>query len=479
MSGVMTERPTERLNERPPLVVILAAGKGTRMRSDRPKVLHELAGLSLLGHVLALSEALGCAHPAVVVGPDMAAVEAEALRLLPGASICRQERQAGTADAVRAAERAIMAHDGDVLVLYGDTPLLTAPTCRRMREALGKGAGVVVLGFEPEDPTGYGRLIRDEAGNLLAIREHNDASETERAIGLCNSGVMGFDARTLLSLVAAIGNDNAKGEYYLTDAVAIARERGLVVSTLTCDEAEVLGINDRSELARAEGIWQARARTRAMRAGVSMQAPETVFLSHDTELGRDVTIEPHVVFGPGVTVGDGVRIKAFSHLEGARIAPGATIGPYARLRPGAEIGPDVRIGNFVEVKQATIAAGAKVNHLSYIGDASVGAKANIGAGTITCNYDGFAKHRTEIGAGAFIGSNSALVAPVRIGAGAYVGSGSVISKDVAGDALALTRAPQSERPDWAARFRRRHERAEGATADEADTNGGDEEGERD
>jgi len=436
------------------LIVVLAAGKGTRMKSDVAKVLHPIAGLSMLGHVLALAGSLEAARLAVVIGPGMDAVRDKVAALAPGATVHVQADQLGTGDAVQAARERIAGHRGDVLVLYGDTPLLRRETLTRMRAALGAGAGVAVLGFHAADPTGYGRLITTgQDGDLVAIREHNDASDAEREVGFCNSGVLGFDGAHLPALLDAIGNDNAKGEYYLTDTVAIARARGLTAVALVCDESEVLGINDRAQLAEAEAIYQARARTAAMAGGASMVAPETVFLCHDTVLGRDVSIEPNVFFGPGVRLGDGVTIRAYSHLEGTTVQPGAVIGPFARLRPGAEIGPGARIGNFVEVKQSSLAEGAKVNHLTYIGDTTIGAGANVGAGTITCNYDGFSKHRTEIGAGAFIGSNSALVAPVRIGAGAYVGSGSVISKNVAPEALALTRAKQTEREGWAGRYR--------------------------
>jgi len=436
-----------------PLIVILAAGKGTRMKSALPKVLHKVAGRSMLGHVLALASTVPGATIAVVVGPGMDEVRAEVARLAPAARVFVQENQSGTADAVLAARPALDGHSGDVIVLYADTPLIEAGTLSALGDALDAGSGVAVLGFEARDPTGYGRLITVGETTLLAIREHKDSSPEERKITLCNSGVLAFRLPDLLGVLTRIGNANSKGEYYLTDAVEIARADGARAAVVRCPEDEVLGVNSRSQLAVAERIWQDRARQKVMDEGATLTAPETVFLSYDTVIGRDVIIEPHVVFGPGVTVADGAEIKAFCHFEGARIGHGARIGPYARLRPGASLGPDVHIGNFVEVKNVTVGPGAKANHLAYLGDGSVGAGANIGAGTIFCNYDGFFKHKTEIGEGAFIGSNSSLVAPVKIGDGAYVGSGSVITKDVASGALALERATQEERPQWAAKFR--------------------------
>jgi bifunctional UDP-N-acetylglucosamine pyrophosphorylase/glucosamine-1-phosphate N-acetyltransferase len=436
-----------------PLIVILAAGKGTRMKSALPKVLHKVAGRSMLGHVLALATTVSGAEIAVVVGPGMDEVRNEVGRIAPDADVFVQERQAGTADAVLAARPALERHGGDVIVLYADTPLIEADTLQSLQAALDAGAGVAVLGFEAKDPTGYGRLITVGGNTLLAIREHKDSSPEERKITLCNSGVLAFRLPDLLGVLGHIGNANAKGEYYLTDAIEIARSTGARAGVVRCPEDEVIGVNSRSQLAVAERIWQDRARQKIMQDGVTLIAPETVFLSHDTVLGRDVTIEPHVVFGTGVTVADGVEIKAFCHLEGAVIGANARVGPYARLRPGAALGPDVHIGNFVEVKNVAVGTGAKANHLAYLGDGTVGAGANIGAGTIFCNYDGFFKYKTEIGAGAFIGSNSSLVAPVKIGEGAYVGSGSVITKDVAAGALAIERSAQEERPEWAAKFR--------------------------
>lgn len=438
---------------RPLLTVVLAAGKGTRMRSDLPKVLHRIAGRSMLGHALALARAVGGEALAVVVGPDMERVRAEAVAAVPGAQVFVQERQQGTADAVLAAREAIAAHRGDLLVLFADTPLVTLETVRALLGALDHGASVAVLGFEAREPGSYGRLVTAADGDLLAIREAKDATEAELQIRLCNSGVMAFRLDAPLDVLGAIGNANAKGEFYLTDAVEIVRSRGGRAAAVACEEDEVLGVNARTELAHAEAIWQRRARAAAMADGVTMIAPETVWLSFDTELGRDVVLEPNVFFGLKVTVGAGAEIKANSYLEGAEVGAGARIGPYARLRPGAVLGQKVHVGNFVEVKNTTMGDGAKANHLAYLGDGAVGAGANIGAGTIFCNYDGFFKHKTEIGAGAFVGSNSALVAPVKIGAGAYVGSGSVITKDVGEGALALERSEQEERPGWAAKFR--------------------------
>ncbi len=357
-----------------------------------------------------------------------------------------------------AAQPAIEGFDGDVVILYGDTPLLLPDTLRRLLAALDGGAAVAVLGFEAADPTGYGRLLRDETGALVAIREEREASEAEKRLNLCNSGVMAFRSGVLLPLLSRIGNANAKGEYYLTDAVEIARSDGLAVAVVTCPEDEVMGVNDRVQLARAEGLMQKRLREAAMRSGATLIAPDTVTFSYDTRLGQDVIVEPNVFFGPKVTVGNAVEIKANCYIEQAEIADGAVIGPFARLRPGAEIGAKAKIGNFVEIKKAVIGAGAKVNHLAYVGDARVGAGANLGAGTIICNYDGFEKHFTEIGEGAFIGSNSALVAPVNIGEGAYVGSGSVITRDVAPHALAVERSEQKQIPDWAIRNKQKRQK---------------------
>ncbi len=435
------------------LTVILAAGKGTRMRSQTPKVLHRVAGRSMLGHVLALAKGVGGEKLAVVVGPGMDNVRSEALAAASGAAVFVQENQLGTADAVLAAREAIAQHTGDLLVLFADTPLITQETVSALIGELDRGAQVAVLGFEARDPGSYGRLVTDATGALIAIREAKDANADELAIRLCNSGVMAFRLDRPLAVLDKIGNANAKGEFYLTDAIALVRDAGGRAGVVVCEEDEVLGVNSRRELAAAETIWQRRTRDRAMADGATLIAPETVWFSFDTALGRDVLVEPNVFFGPGVTVGDGVEIKANSYLEGARVGDGARIGPYARLRPGAVLGRDVHIGNFVEVKNVALGDGAKANHLAYLGDGTVGANANIGAGTIFCNYDGFFKHKTEIGEGAFVGSNSALVAPLKIGAGAYVGSGSVITKDVPAGALALERNEQDVRPGWAEKFR--------------------------
>jgi bifunctional UDP-N-acetylglucosamine pyrophosphorylase/glucosamine-1-phosphate N-acetyltransferase len=440
------------MTDRPLLIVILAAGQGTRMRSSLPKVLHKIGGRSMLGHVIAAAQELGAASTAVVVGPDMEQVRTEAASQLGNVRIFEQSQQRGTADALLAAREALAQHAGDVLVLYGDTPLVTVPTLRRLLARLDAGAQIAVLGFEAADPTGYGRLLTED-GWLVAIREEKDASEAERAIKLCNSGVMAFRLDDLPGTLGRIGNANAKGEYYLTDAVEIARKDGARAAAVDCAETEVMGVNARDQLAAAEAIFQARARAAAMAAGATLIAPETVWFSYDTRIGRDVVIEPNVFFAQGVTVEDEAEIKANCHFERAHIRRGARVGPFARLRPGADLGERVHIGNFVEVKNSVIGTGAKANHLAYVGDGDVGAGANIGAGTIFCNYDGFLKHRTQIGEGAFIGSNTSLVAPVTIGAGAYIGSGSVISKNVSPDALALERASQEERPGWAAKFR--------------------------
>jgi bifunctional UDP-N-acetylglucosamine pyrophosphorylase/glucosamine-1-phosphate N-acetyltransferase len=423
------------------LTIILAAGEGTRMRSSLPKVLHKVGGLPMLGHVLKTSQAAGATAISVVVGPNHAEVEATVRSLTPEAAIFRQTYRLGTGHAVREARAAFAEAAGNVVVLYGDGPMLRPETIQRVAERLDAGADMVVVGFEPDDPLRYGRLIV-EGGRLVAIREFADASEAEREIRLVNSGLMGFRADALRRVIDRIDNKNAKGEYYLTDAVALANADGLRVEHTVADANEVLGIDDRPRLAKAEAQFQELRRQDFMEAGVTLHDPATVYFSFDTELGRDVVIEPNVVFGPGAKIGDGVTIRAFSHIEGATVAAGATIGPFARLRPKAEIGEGAHIGNFVEIKAAEIEAGAKINHLSYIGDAHVGAKTNVGAGTITCNYDGVLKHRTEIGKGAFIGSNSALVAPITIGDGAYVASGSVLTDDVPPDALAFGRARQ-------------------------------------
>ena len=444
-------------NARRCLTIVLAAGEGVRMRSARPKVLHELAGRSMLAHTLSsvLKGAMG--DIAVVVGPNGDRVAAEALKTAPEAKIAIQPERRGTGDAVLAARDQIERGYDDILVVYGDAPLIEAPTLAAMRTKLASGTDLVALGFEAVNPAGYGRLVERD-GRLIAIREEKDASDEERASRLCNAGPIAFSGAEAMALLTAIKPDNAQNEYYLTDIVEIATTRGLVAKALVAEEKEVIGVNDRAQLAAAEAVLQERLRRRAMAAGATLTAPETVFLSFDAKIGRDVLIEPHVVIGPRCSIEDGAVIKAFSHLEGARVAGGAIVGPFARLRPGADIGAHAKIGNFVEIKQSAIEEGAKVNHLTYIGDARVGAKANIGAGTITCNYDGFAKHRTDIGAGAFIGSNSSLVAPITIGDGAYIGSGSVITKPVEADALAVARGRQEIKAGWAKAFRARHKK---------------------
>ena len=440
----------------PTTILILAAGEGTRMRSALPKVLHRVGGRTLIGHVVEAAKASGASRLSAVVGPEREDVAAEVRKRAQDASVYVQTERLGTAHAVLSAKAALGDGD-DLIVAFGDTPLVRPETFARLSDAL-KDADIAVLGFRPNNPQGYGRLI-EENGNLVAIREEKDASEAEKKITLCNAGIMAFAGRHALSLIEAIGNKNAKREYYLTDAVALARARNLNVTVCEAPEEEVMGINDRSQLAEAEAELQKRMRKAALENGVTLVAPETVFFSTDTKLGKDVTVEPNVVFGPGVIVKDGATIRAFSHLEGAEVGEGAVVGPYARLRPGTKLGAKTKIGNFVEVKAATFGDGAKANHLSYVGDASVGANANIGAGTITCNYDGYDKHKTEIGEGAFIGSNSALVAPVKVGKGAYVGTGSVVTEDVPDDALAVARGRQAVKEGWAAEVRKKRGKA--------------------
>ncbi|MGA2895164.1 MAG: bifunctional UDP-N-acetylglucosamine diphosphorylase/glucosamine-1-phosphate N-acetyltransferase GlmU [Xanthobacteraceae bacterium] len=434
------------------LAIVLAAGEGTRMRSARPKVLHQVAGQSLLAHVLAAVGKSGVTATAVVIGPGQDAVGDEVTRACPDAAIFVQHERRGTAHAVLAAKAAIARQPDAILVLYGDTPLIRPATLERLCAALAEGAAIAVLGFRPADPAGYGRLIM--AGDeLVAIREEADASAGERKIDLCNGGIMALAGASALAILERIGNHNRKGEFYLTDAVEIARSMALRCVAIEIEEDDVRGINTKSQLAEAETVAQQRLRQAALEAGVTLIAPDTVHLCPDTKFGRDVVVEPYVVFGEKVTVEDGAVIHSFSHLVGAHVGKGVSVGPFARLRPGTQLGEGSRIGNFVEIKAAVIEAGAKANHLSYIGDASVGANANIGAGTITCNYDGSDKHRTAIGKDAFIGSNSALVAPVEIGDGAYIASGSVITANVPAHALALARARQVIKEGWAARLR--------------------------
>jgi bifunctional UDP-N-acetylglucosamine pyrophosphorylase/glucosamine-1-phosphate N-acetyltransferase len=433
--------------------ILLAAGQGTRMKSAKPKVMHALAGRPMILHLLDMVRSLDAAQSVVVTGPGMEEITAA---VAPASTVLQQERN-GTAHAVAQAKPLLKDFDGTVLVLYGDTPLITKATIEAMleRRAQVPNTAVVVLGFRPKHGGEYGRLVFG-ANGLQAIVEYKDATPEQRAIPLCNSGVMAIDGKHLFPLLDKIGNANAKGEYYLTDIVKLAVSQGLTASYVEADEEELLGVNSRAELAEAEALVQKRLRAKAMAGGVTLVDPASVTLNWDTELGQDVTIGPNVVFGQGVTVAANVEIRAFCHLEGVSIASGAQIGPFARLRPGAEIGENVHIGNFVEVKKAVIEAGAKINHLTYIGDARVGAGAQIGAGTITCNYDGFGKYVTDIGAGAFIGSNSSLVAPVKIGDGAVIGAGSVITKDVAGDSLAVARGTQMELPGWAEKFREKN-----------------------
>ncbi len=438
----------------PLTVILLAAGKGTRMKTARPKVLHPLAGRTLIGHVLHTAAALAPARTLVVLAPEMDAVAAEVARGPLPATIVQQEPQLGTGHALMVARPQLPEH-GEVLVLYGDTPLVTAGTLAELLAARrAADAAVAVLGFRPPDPTGYGRLAQDDQG-LAAIVEERHADLALRREGACNAGIMAFDAARLGVLLEALEVKRPKGEYYLTDVVAHARARGWPAAALEGPYEAGLGINTQEQLAAAEALLQQRLRARAMAAGVTLIGPETIFLAADTALAAGAEIGPYVVFGPGVTVAEGARILPFSHLERVQIGPRAEIGPFARLRPGAAIGEGAKVGNFVEIKNATLEAGAKANHLSYIGDAHVGAKSNIGAGTITCNYDGLAKHRTEIGERVFIGSNSALVAPVTIGDGAFIGAGSTINRDVPPGSLSLARARQTDIADGAARIRAR------------------------
>ena len=434
-------------------VVILAAGQGTRMRSDTHKVLHPIAGRPLLLHLLDSVDALGADKSVVVVGKGRDQVE----KALDDQSVtvAHQAEQKGTAHAVLQARDALAGYDGAVLILYGDTPFVEADTLKRMLERLDGdgGPGVVVLASTPADPLNYGRIILGQGDQIAKMVEYKDATEEERAVRFCNSGMMAVRAADLFRWLDKVGNDNAAGEYYLPDVVNIARAEGREAVVIEGDPYETAGVNSRAELAHLELDWQRRRREQALQDGATLIDPESVWFAHDTRLGRDVTVEPHVVFGSGVAVADGATIKAFSHIEGATIATKAVIGPFARLRPGAIIGEKAKVGNFVEIKKAVLGAGAKANHLSYVGDAEVGANANIGAGTITCNYDGFGKYNTVIGEGAFIGSNTALVAPVSVGAGAIVGAGSVITKNVEADSLAFERNEQKGIAGWAKRFR--------------------------
>jgi bifunctional UDP-N-acetylglucosamine pyrophosphorylase/glucosamine-1-phosphate N-acetyltransferase len=433
--------------------VILAAGKGTRMKSDLHKVLHPIAGRPMLSHLVASLDTLKPAAKVVVVGAGREQVEKAAAR--HGATIAVQAEQLGTGHAVRQAEQQLGGFDGDVLVLYGDVPLVRPETMARMLARLhaADAPAAVVLGFRPEETLSYGRVLASPGGIITKMVEHKDATPEERLVNLCNSGLLAMRAADLWQLLARVGNDNAAGEYYLPDVVMLALGQGRSSAVIEAEPWEVAGVNSRAELAVVEAQWQDRRRHEVMAGGATLIAPETVWFAHDTVIGRDVTIEPNVFFGPGVTISDDVVIHAFSHIEGASIASGASVGPFVRLRPGAEIGEEAKVGNFVEVKNARLGHGAKASHLTYLGDADIGPEANIGAGTITCNYDGFFKYRTNIGEGAFIGSNSALVAPVTIGAGAIVAAGSVMTADVPAGALALARGKQDVKPGWAAKFR--------------------------
>lgn len=444
-----------RAQQQPIAAIILAAGKGTRMKSDMHKVLHPIAGRPMVLHLIESVAALSPERTVVVVGAGRDQVEAA---VAPhGVTVAHQAEQLGTGHAVAQAETALDGFSGDVLILYGDVPLVSTDTMRRMIARLNEAdaPAAVVLGFRPEEPGAYGRILADADGRIGRMVEFKDADAAERAVTLCNSGLMAVRSADLFGLLARVGNDNAAGEYYLPDIVMLAAGDGRSSAVIEADADEVAGVNSRAELAVMERRWQDARRARAMADGATLIAPETVWFSWDTDIGRDVTIEPNVVFGPAVRVADGSVIHAFSHLEGANVGAGAAIGPFARLRPGAMLSEGAKVGNFVEIKKAAIGKGAKVNHLTYIGDADVGAGANIGAGTITCNYDGFFKYRTVIGEGAFIGSNSALVAPVKIGDGAIVGAGSVVTRDVDADALAVARGAQEARPGWAARFRKK------------------------
>ncbi len=431
-------------------LIILGAGMGTRMNSDLPKVLHPIAGAPMLVHAMKSGAALEPEHTVIVAGHGADLVEKAAKAYDPDVAVAIQPEQLGTAHAVSQARTVLAGFDGDALVLYGDTPFISPETLAAMTAAR-LTHDIVVLGFEAVDAGRYGRLILKD-DQLDRIVEFKDANVEERAVTLCNSGVIAANSTTLFDLIDAVGNDNAAGEYYLTDIIGIARARGLKATVVRCAEAETLGINSRAELSQAEALFQAKARKMAQDDGVTLIAPETVFFAHDTVVGRDTVIEPNVVFGPDVTIESGATIRAFSHLEGCHVSRGSVVGPYARLRPGAELAEDVKIGNFVEIKNAQIAAGAKVNHLSYIGDATVGARSNIGAGTITCNYDGVFKHHTTIGEDVFVGSNTMLVAPVTLGDAAMTGSGSVVTRDVPAGDLAVARAKQENKTGFALRL---------------------------
>ncbi|MAY87011.1 MAG: bifunctional N-acetylglucosamine-1-phosphate uridyltransferase/glucosamine-1-phosphate acetyltransferase [Pseudooceanicola sp.] len=432
-------------------LVILAAGKGTRMNSDLPKVLHPIAHAPMLAHALRAGAALEPARTVVVAGHGADQLQAALAEIDEMAEVALQTEQLGTAHAVDMARGTLAGFEGDIVVLYGDTPFVRPETLERMIAAR-QSHDMVVLGFDTADTTArYGRLVM-EGERLQRIVEYKDASEDERALTLCNSGLLACDATVLFDLIAQVGNENASGEYYLTDVVELANARGLSVTAIACDESETLGVNSRADLAAASAVFQANARAEALENGVTMAAPETVYFAFDTVIGRDCTIEPNVVFGPDVTVESGATIRAFTHLEGCHVSRGATVGPFARLRPGAELSENAHVGNFVEIKNAIIGEGAKINHLSYIGDADVGARTNVGAGTITCNYDGVMKHRTTIGADVFIGSDTMLVAPVTVGDGAMTATGTVVTRDVEPGAMAVARARQENKPGFATRL---------------------------
>ncbi len=437
------------------LAIILAAGESTRMKASRSKVLFPVGNLPMISHVIGAAKAAGVGSVALVVGRDADAVEAASRGVTDNLTVWEQKDRLGTAHAALCAEKAIEQGYDDVLVIFGDTPLVRPETLMHSRKMLADGADVAVIGFRTDKPQGYGRLI-EQNGELIAIREERDASDEERSIGFCNGGLMAINGRKALEMLRAIGNENAKSEYYLTDIVGIARERGGRAVAVEASNRELIGINNRAELAEVEQLWQWTRRVDMMKSGVTMIAPETVFLSHDTLIEADVTLEPNVIIGPGVTIRSGAVVKGFSHLEGTTIGAGCTVGPFARLRPGADLQTGSKVGNFCEVKNATVGEGAKVNHLTYIGDASIGANANIGAGTITCNYDGVNKHFTQIGAEAFVGSNTSLVAPVTIGDQSYIASGSVITQDVPAKALAFGRARQENKDGLAEKIRARN-----------------------
>jgi|CXWL01.1.fsa_nt_gi bifunctional UDP-N-acetylglucosamine pyrophosphorylase/glucosamine-1-phosphate N-acetyltransferase len=439
--------------------IVLAAGQGTRMKSDLPKVLHPVGGRAMLDWTITAARAVGAERVVVVAGAHAPAVGAHVEKVLGPGSIAIQDPPLGTAHAVRAAEAALAGFDGDIVILYGDAPFVPPERIEAMFALRAVKGGLIALGFEARDPAGYGRFILSGDGALERIVEHKDATESERAVRLCNSGVLCADARVLFQLLSMVKNENAKGEYYLTDVVGIARSSGFATHVLVGDEADAMGVNSRAELAAAEGAFQARARTAAMEAGVTLTDPGSVYFAYDTQIANDVTIEPHVYFGPDVSIAKGARIKAFCHIEGAEIGEGASVGPFARLRPGTKLGARVKIGNFVEIKNSTFGEKAQSSHLTYVGDSDIGARANLGCGTITCNYDGFDKYRTTIGEDAFIGSDTALVAPVKVGDRAYTGSGSVITKDVPDDALAVARGRQHVIEGWARGFREKKRKA--------------------